>query len=117
VYLGNVSFGEIKMAFRNISFIRATILTGFMALAAVAQEYMPPTTNPPAADYEPQGEYVGTITGGAKLGAWLVSRGGSKFDVILLPGGLLDLTKPPQGKMIPMGAGTAKPATRSPTSL
>lgn len=59
-----------------------------------AQEFMPPLTNPPAADYEPQGEYVGAVPGsGARLGAWVVARGGSHFDVVLLPGGLLDLGK------------------------
>ncbi len=79
-----------------------------MALAAGAQEYMPPTTNPPAADYEPQGEYVGTITGGAKLGAWLVARGGSKFDVVLLPGGLLDLTMAATQKADPNGGWDGK---------
>jgi hypothetical protein len=79
-----------------------------MALSAAAQEYMPPTTNPPAADYEAQGEYVGTITGGAKLGAWVVSRGTSKFDVILLPGGLLDLTKAATGAADPNGGWDGK---------
>lgn len=96
------------MAFRTIPFARATIFTGFMALAAAAQEFMPPTNNPPAADYEAQGEYVGTIQGGAKLGAWLVSRGSGKFDVVILPGGLLDLTKAATGRVDPNGGWDGK---------
>jgi hypothetical protein len=96
------------MAFRTISLVRASMLMGCMALAVSAQEFMPPTNNPPAADYEPQGEYVGTITGGAKLGAWLISRGSSKFDVVILPGGLLDLTKAATGKADPNGGWDGK---------
>jgi hypothetical protein len=76
-------------------------LSGIASLQG--QEYMPPTNNPPAADYEPQGEYVGTIQGGAKLGAWVVARGSSTFDVVLLPGGLLDLTKAFTGHADPNG--------------
>jgi hypothetical protein len=63
----------------------------FAAVPAGAQEYMPPTSTPPA-DYEVQGEYVGTTANGAKVGAWLISRGSMRFDVVLLPGGLLALT-------------------------
>jgi hypothetical protein len=97
------------MTFRDISFVRASIVTGLLTLSAAAQSYMPPTSMPPAADYEPQGEYVGTVQGtGAKLGAWLVSRGSSRFDVTLLPGGLLDLTKAAKGTDDPNGGWDGK---------
>ena len=97
------------MAFKHFGFIRASIITGTLALSSLAQEYMPPTSIPPAADYDPQGEYFGTVAGsGAKLGAWLVSRGGSKFDVILLPGGLLDLKKEATGIADPNGGWDGK---------
>jgi hypothetical protein len=77
-------------------------LAGVFSLQA--QEFFPPTTNPPAADYEPQGEYVGPIQGSeARLGAWVVARGSSRFDVVLLPGGLLDLTKAATGSADPNG--------------
>jgi len=89
------------MAVHGIPFVRASMVAGLLALSAAAQVYMPPTSLPPAGDYEPQGEYVGTVAGtGAKLGAWLVSRSGSKFDVSILPGGLLDLVKEASGGLL-----------------
>jgi hypothetical protein len=87
---------------------RVAFLFGCIASIASAQEHMPPGAVP-AADYEPQGEYVGKIEAtGAKLGAHIVSRGGSKFDVVILPGGLLDLTKTATGKEDPNGGWDGK---------
>jgi hypothetical protein len=89
------------MAIQGIPFARTWMAAGLLALSAAAQVYMPPTSLPPAADYDPQGEYFGTVEGtGAKLGAWLVSRSGSKFDVSILPGGLLDLKKEISGGLV-----------------
>lgn len=99
------------MGYPCSSIVKTSIFMGLMALSASAQfpSYMPPASNPPAADYEPQGEYVGAVQGtGAKLGAHLVSRGGSRFDVALLPGGLLDLTKENTGTADPNGGWDGK---------
>lgn len=98
------------MVFHGLLFVRAATTAALLALSALAQEqYMPPTKLPPAADYEPQGEYVGTVeVTGAKLGAWLVSRSGSKFDVSILPGGLLDLSKEAKGIADPNGGWDGK---------
>jgi len=40
------------------------------------------------ADYAVQGEYVGTIAGGAKLGCQVIALGNATFQAVILPGGL-----------------------------
>lgn len=40
------------------------------------------------ADFKIQGEYVGTVEGGDKLGCQIIALGKSKFQAVLLPGGL-----------------------------
>ena len=39
-------------------------------------------------DYELQGEYVGNLTGGAKLGCQVIALGNGHFQAVVLPGGL-----------------------------
>jgi len=73
----------------KISSVLAFLFCGFYQ--ASAQDFYMPPDRPPPADYDIQGEYVGTITGGSKLGAWVISHGSMRFDVVLLPGGLLEL--------------------------
>lgn len=40
------------------------------------------------ADYQVQGEYTGTVKGGGKLGAQVISLGNGAFQAVLYPGGL-----------------------------
>jgi Domain of Unknown Function (DUF1080) len=69
------------------------MLFGCLASLVSAQEYQPTTQDPPTADYEIQGEYFGKVEAtGAKIGAHIVARGSSRFDVVILPGGLLSLS-------------------------
>lgn len=81
-----------------------------LAGAVSAQDFMPPD-RPPPADFQVQGEYVGTIDGGGTLGAWVVGQGGDKYNVVFLPGGLLTLPGQEHGgwnqTVRHAGAGTA----------
>ncbi len=69
------------------------VMAASLALAGLgrAQDFMPPD-RPPPADYEVQGEYFGAIAeGGGNLGAWVIGQGGDKYNVVYLPGGLLEI--------------------------
>ena len=81
------------MGFNKISLFGALMCLGGLAAVdsrAQSNEFMPPD-NPPPADWQVQGEYFGTVTGGGKLGAWVIGQGGDKYNVVFLPGGLLEL--------------------------
>ncbi len=72
------------------------ILIGFLTAGGLhaAEVYFPPDIPMPAnitEQFQVQGEYSGTITGGGKLGAWVVSMGNDVYDVKYLPGGLVTL--------------------------
>jgi hypothetical protein len=74
----------------------AALLALLGAAAVPAQDFMPPD-RPPPADWQVQGEYFGTVEGGGNLGAWVIGQGGDKYNVVFLPGGLLDIPGQPGG--------------------
>ena len=75
----------------------------WLALAGgvqAAEVYFPPSIPMPAnitEQYQVQGEYFGTIEGGAALGAWVVAKGNDQYDVKYLPGGLVSIPNAPGG--------------------
>lgn len=58
---------------------------------------VPPLSGAVLTQWQIQGEYYGTVAGGAKLGAWLVAKGNDAYTVVFLPGGLLTLPGQPYG--------------------
>jgi len=79
-----------------------------MAAGALAQsDYMPPMSGWPAAiqtAWQVQGEYYGSQVQDTTqhVGAWVISRGGTGYSLVILPGGLLSLPGQPYGGWNPV---------------
>lgn len=72
--------------------ILAMLCIGFAAEKGQAQsDFVPPLSGAPLSQWQVQGEYYGTITGGGGLGAWLVAKGNDNYTVVFLPGGLVTM--------------------------
>lgn len=91
-----------------------------LTLSAQAQsDYMPPMSGWPAAiqtAWQVQGEYFGKQDQDTtkQLGAWVISRGGTNYSLVILPGGLLTLPGQPYGGWNPVNTryqGASGPAT------
>ena len=82
--------------------VKQVVFASMLGLASLAhsQQYLPPEapfTSEVKTQWDTQGEYFGAIDGAGNLGAWLVAQGGTSFNVVFLPGGLLAIPGQPAG--------------------
>jgi hypothetical protein len=83
--------GRIARARLGLCLLMAATTT---ITAHSASVYFPPALPMPAdilEQFQVQGEYFGTMDGGARLGAWVVSLSLNKYNIIYLPGGLVSV--------------------------
>jgi hypothetical protein len=66
----------------------AALFCFFAATACSAQVWTNPADETLPADFKIQGEYVGEVKGGDKLGAQVIALGKGAFQAVVYPGGL-----------------------------
>ncbi len=92
---------------------------GLTASTWAQSDYMPPMSGWPAAiqtAWQVQGEYYGSQVADTTqhVGAWVITRGGTNYSLVILPGGLLTLPGQPYGGWNPVNTryqGASGPAT------
>lgn len=81
-----------------------------------AQVWTDPSDATLPADFKIQGEYVGAIDGGDKLGAQVIALGKGQFQAVLYPGGLPGAGWDGENKIVMAGAGEGEKATFTPAT-